>query len=300
MKRKPVFFYMKIMLAILLTAAFLAALYVYLVYNGYCQLNHPSRAKYPVRGIDVSHYQGDIDWNVLSQEDISFAYIKATEGSSHVDSRFEENWKSAGATSLAVGAYHFFSFDSPGENQAENYIQCLTQALTPDNGLGTEGSVQYSSPMQNTAFSMLPPAVDVEYYGDKKNSPPDPETVRTSLQNYLDLVESHFQKTPVIYSTEEVWERYLKGYFDEYPLWIRNVVRPPKKDAGWTFWQYSNRTRLTGYSGEEEYIDMNVFRGSLKEWENWKCRMIPTYPQPAASTHPVSNNVRRHRIPCGS
>lgn len=263
MKHKSTVFYIKIILALLMSAALLASFYIYLVYNGYCQLNHPSKTKYPVRGVDVSHYQGDIDWNVLSQENIRFAYIKATEGSSHVDNRFAKNWQAARETDLAVGAYHFFSFDSPGESQAANFIQCVEQATV------SERSTQAETAEQTAVLSMLPPVVDVEYYGDKKINPPVPEAVQTELQTFLNLIEDHYGKTPVIYSTEEVWDRYLKGHFDSYPLWIRNVYTYPANDADWTFWQYSNRHRLQGYSGEEVYIDMNVFCGSLEEWNRW-------------------------------
>lgn len=66
-----------------------------------------------------------------------------------------------------------------------------------------------------------------------------------------------------------VWEAYLKGYYDEYPLWIRNVFTKPGSDIDWMFWQYTNRGRLEGYWGEEQYIDINVFRGDEDDWEKF-------------------------------
>ncbi len=223
-----------------------AVLYVYAVYNGYLLLNNPSKAKYPVRGVDVAHYQGDIDWPVLAQEDIQFAYIKATEGSSHIDRLFAENWEQARKTDLEVGAYHFFSFDSSGLTQAENFINCVGE--DPD---------------------MMAPVVDVEYYADKKVNPPSADSVRKELSLMLNELQEHYGKVPVIYSTEDVWEIYLKGYFDEYPLWIRNVFTKPRNDADWVFWQYTNRGRLDGYQGVEQYIDINVFYGSETEWQDY-------------------------------
>lgn len=104
----------------------------WLVYTGRIRLNHPSPEKYPVRGVDVSHYQGAIDWQVLSAQSIQFAYIKATEGSSLVDEYFAQNWQDAHRTALYVGAYHFFSFDSPGQSQAENFIRTVPET---DNAL---------------------------------------------------------------------------------------------------------------------------------------------------------------------
>ena len=104
--------------ALLLLLGILAAL----VWNGVILLNYPSVEKYPVRGVDVSAYQGEIDWDTLALQGISFAYIKATEGSSFVDKCFDYNYAQAKKTGLRVGAYHFFSFDSGGDTQAENFI----------------------------------------------------------------------------------------------------------------------------------------------------------------------------------
>lgn len=221
--------------------------YSYAVYNGFILLNNPSGTRYPVRGVDVSHYQGEIDWPVLSQENIDFAYIKATEGSSHVDDKFAENWAQAKQTRLIIGAYHFFSFDSPGETQAANFISQVERL----NGA-------------------LPPVIDVEYYGDKKNHPPDADALRRELQVMLDRLEDHYGRPPVIYATEDVWELYLAGHFDAYPLWIRNVLSKPRIKEPWLMWQFTNRARLDGYSGEETFIDVNVFRGSRDEWDVWR------------------------------
>lgn len=231
---------------IVLAAVLGASGYAYCIFHGYLLLNNPSRHRYPVVGADLSHYQGTVDWEVLSKEEIRFVYIKATEGSSHVDSRFTENWKQAGKTDLLVGAYHFFSFDSPGETQAVNFITSV-----------------------GIRSGMLPPVVDVEYYADKKENPPAPEAVRDQLGKMLVKLEEYYGTAPVIYSTEEVWNRYLKGYFDRYPLWIRNVYTKPAIREPWTFWQYTNRARLDGYTGEEEFIDLNVFHGSEEQWKKW-------------------------------
>lgn len=74
-----------------------------------------------------------------------------------------------------------------------------------------------------------------------------------------------------IYSTYQVYHRYIKGAFDKYPLWLRNVYYLPNLDgnAGWTFWQYTDTAELDGYEGEEKHIDKNVFNGSKQELENW-------------------------------
>lgn len=210
--------------------------------------NHLFIAPYSVRGVDVSHYQGIIDWNSIEAQDVSFAFIKATEGSSYVDDCFSQNWKHVSHTSILTGAYHFFSFDSAPSTQASLYIE-------------TVGSL----------LGKLPPVIDVEYYGDKEDSPPDKDTVTASLQELLDILEEHYHVKPIIYTTYSVYDRYIKGIFDDYPLWIRNVYYTPNLDIGnrWTFWQYSDMGKLDGYMGDEPFIDLNVFRGTREELQKY-------------------------------
>ncbi|MBQ8828416.1 MAG: glycoside hydrolase family 25 protein, partial [Clostridia bacterium] len=225
-----------------------AAVFVLLIWNGVILLNNPSDDDYPVRGIDVSHYQGEIDWQTLSSQELSFTFIKATEGSSYVDECFAYNFAEAQKCGIAVGAYHFFSFDSPGETQAENFI----------------GHV---APFEG----MLPPVIDLEFYGDNVKNPPDRELVSVELEALIDALEAYYRLKPIIYTTEKAYEIYLSGEYDEYDIWIRDVVAKPKLSDGreWTFWQYTNRETLDGYKGEEKYIDVNVFNGSEVEFEKY-------------------------------
>lgn len=217
----------------------------YSVWNGYIILNGFSARKYSVKGVDVSAYQGQIDWQQLASENISFAFIKATEGSTFVDKKFLYNFAEAQKTDLAVGAYHFFSYDSPGKTQAENFIH----TVEPYEG-------------------MLPPMIDLEFYGDKELNLPTREYVDEQLQDMLQVLENHYGQKPIIYATEKSYLLYLSGDYEEYDIWIRNVVKKPKIDdqRNWTFWQYTNREKLVGYHGTEEYIDMNVFYGSAQEF----------------------------------
>lgn len=201
-------------------------------------------AKYELDGIDVSHYQGDIDWEKIKEQGIDFAFIKATEGSSYVDQCFDGNWNEAGRTSIMLGAYHFFSFDSDGKEQAEHFID-------------TVGELS----------GKLAPVIDVEYYGDKEKDPPNKEVVQAQLAVMLDLLEEHYHVKPIIYTTYKAYRDFIKGEFEEYPLWIRNVYYPPVF-IKWTFWQYTDRAVLDGYKGTEKYIDRNVFVGSQEELES--------------------------------
>lgn len=219
-----------------------------LVYNGTILLNNPSRRQYPVRGVDVSHWQGDIQWDVLAQQDISFAFIKATEGSSYVDDCFARNWIAAQQTGLRVGAYHFFSFDSAGETQARNFIRNVD------------------------AFpGMLPPVIDLEFYGDKAIHPPEAASVRRELDAMIALLEAHYGMEPIIYATNASYKLYLQDAYEHCGIWIRSVFAPPRMPDGraWTFWQYTDRERLPGYSGDEPFIDMNVFCGTREEFSRF-------------------------------
>lgn len=240
----------KIKLSIIITAglAVVIASFACLFYFGIFLFNNPSYEEYPVRGVDISSYQGEIDWDTLSNQGIHFAFIKATEGSSFIDNNFKKNFSNALTTELHIGAYHFFSFDSPGKTQAENFINTVPT---------------------NTA--QLPPVVDFEFYGDNEKNPPNEEKTRDELNVLLNELENYYGKKPIIYATEKSYDMYLSGYYTLYNIWIRNVVTNPKElnDQTWTFWQYTNRARLDGYSGKEKYIDMNVFNGTVEEFNKY-------------------------------
>lgn len=233
-----------------------------LIWNGVFILNDVYADDYDIKGVDVSSYQGKIDWDVLSSQNISFAYIKATEGSSFVDKNFAFNFEEAQKTSLAVGAYHFFSYDSEGKTQAENFIN----TVAPFEG-------------------MLPPVIDLEFYGDKDKYPPNREDVEKQLKTMLLLLEEHYGLKPVIYATERSYQLYLSNDYKEYDIWIRNIISRPELSDGraWTFWQYTNREKLDGYNGEEKYIDVNVFNGSLDEYTSY-----------------LENNTYKTAVPDGS
>ncbi len=189
-------------------------------------------------GVDVSSYQADIDMEELKAQNIQFIYIKASEGSETKDPRFAENWEKAKKAGLLSGAYHFFSYDSEGITQAENFIEAVGPDLT----------------------GRLLPAVDVEYYGDKEQNPPEKEDVVRELRIYLERIEKEYGVKPLIYTRTDIYDQYLKGEFDEYKKWISSLYQP----LSWTYrddwhiWQYLNRGELKGYTGGEKYIDLNI------------------------------------------
>ncbi len=194
---------------------------------------------YPVRGVDVSHYQGDISWDILSEQ-ISFAFIKATEGSSHVDKKFDYNWEEAQKTNLKIGAYHFMSFESSGETQAKNFINNVPKVK-----------------------GMLPPVIDLEYYGEFLYIHPSKYTVDKILRPLIDTLESHYNMKPIIYTNKSCYNSYIKDTYDN-DIWLSDLSLPDSlpDNKPWEFLQYTFDGKLDGYSGYMPNIDLNVYNGS--------------------------------------
>lgn len=198
---------------------------------------------YPVRGVDISHYQGDVDWPTLADQNLAFAFIKATEGSSHVDSKFEYNWEEAHKTHLKVGAYHFMSFETSAKKQAANFIKNVPK---------TRG--------------MLPPVVDVELYGDFIKTHPSEDTVKEILMPLLEILEEHYGQKPIIYTSTAVYKQYIQDNYDN-DIWIADLSFPETLPDGkqWKFLQYSFNGKLKGYTGYLPHLDLNVYYGS--KWD---------------------------------
>ncbi len=239
---------LKIALIALLIVAIICIAFLTLILTKTIKINNPDEGKYPVKGVDVSAYQGEIDWQVLAQQDIQFAFIKATEGSSFVDEKFKYNYEQAQKTDLRIGAYHFFSYDSSGKTQAENFIANVPK---------TE--------------NMLPPVIDVEFYGDKEQNPPDADITRQELDTMVQIIAEHYELEPIIYATQKAYRLYIKDHYHNNDIWIRNVYIPPIlfDDTGWVFWQYTDTAELEGYKGEEQYIDINVFNGTNEQFDEY-------------------------------
>ncbi|MCW5716163.1 MAG: glycoside hydrolase family 25 protein [Bauldia sp.] len=202
----------------------------YLAYRNY----EPDRVRFPVRGIDVSHHQGEIDWARVAADDVAFVFMKATEGGDHRDREFARNLDGALEAGLAVGAYHFFTFCRPGADQAANFL-----ATVPD------------------GMTTLPPVVDLEYGGNCDRRPTGAE-LRAELDAFLAPVESRFGREVLYYATEA----FLADYGDaiaERPLWRRSIAWEPG-NADWVVWQYHNAGTVDGVAGP---VDLNVLKKGI-------------------------------------
>ncbi len=201
---------------------------------------------FPVQGIDVSKYQETIDWPAVRTAGKTFAWIKATEGGDRVDDRFHENFAAAKAAGLARGAYHFYYFCRPVEDQVAWFIANVP--ADPD---------------------ALPPVLDMEW---NHQSPtcrlqPDRDTIHRDMRTWLTAVEKHYGKRPVIYTTVDFHRDRLQGAFSDYHIWVRSVAGHPTVRYGarkWHFWQHTATGRVAGIRGD---VDRNVFYGSRADWQ---------------------------------
>jgi lysozyme len=190
-----------------------------------------------VEGVDVSHHQGAIDWRALARTDIRFAYLKATEGASHVDTRFSINWREAKAAGLHRGAYHFFTRCRSGVEQARHFIA--------------------SVPREPGA---LPPAVDMEHMGPCRDGPTYDDVV-SEMNAFMAALEAHYGVRPIIYTTREFHDAFLQDVRGE-RFWLRSLFAPPSyRSSEWIIWQHHNKARRPGAQGP---IDLNLFRGDEK------------------------------------
>jgi lysozyme len=182
-------------------------------------------------GIDVSAYQGRIDWRRVAGQQVSFAYIKASEGGDFVDRRFAANWSGAGRAGVPHGAYHFFSLCTPGLAQARNFLRVV--------------------PAQP---GELAPALDLELSGNCSRRPAR-RGVETQLKDYLHAVQHAMRQAVVIYLGDDFARWYHLPLLYRHPLWLRSILRRPP--PGWIIWQVDGFAHIPGISGR---VDLDVGR----------------------------------------
>ena len=199
---------------------------------------------HPVHGIDVSRFQTVIDWQTARENGVNFAFIKATEGGDMVDPMFRDHWRGAGRAGVARGAYHFFYHCRPAAEQAAFFIRTVPRG------------------------GDLPPVLDMEWtpFSPTCTVRRSPEVIRSEARIFLQLVEAHYGRRPVIYSTVDFYRENELWRVGNYPFWLRSVAAHPDEVYGgrhWTFWQYTSTGLIPGIAGE---VDINVFEGSPAEW----------------------------------
>jgi len=209
--------------------------------------NYPKPDDYPIHGIDVSKYQGDIDWGAVAGSGVRFAYIKATEGGDHKDEKFDQNWAAAKAAGIARGAYHFVYWCRPPSEEV--------------------GWFEQNVPVEDGA---LPPVLDVEATPESRTCKRhlDQESAIADMRVMLEEMERHYGRRPVIYTSVDFYEAILSdGAFSDYPIWVRSTKHHPSVRYGarkWHFWQYQSDAYIPGINVK---VDRNAFYGGNDQWQ---------------------------------
>lgn len=187
-------------------------------------------------GIDVSHYQGDINWSTVERSGINFAYVKATGGETYKDPKFDKNWYLIRTTKVHRGAYHFFFAHDNPKTQAEHFLKTIGELREYD----------------------LPPMLDIEVSDHKSY-----KIVEERALIWLQEVEKATKRIPIIYTNSSFGSEVLtQEKFSRYPLWIAEYgkeikeIPSPWKHSGWTIWQHSMKGEINGING---HVDLNRF-----------------------------------------
>ncbi len=207
-------------------------------------------------GIDVSHYQKDIQWEQLVKDSvphpIRFVIVKATQGKTMVDSKFNHNWDSALKHKLQIGAYHFYRYKDDPLEQAANYIRNVPI---------TKGQ--------------LLPIVDVELDCKGCTTPGIPtDQMIANLKKYIAAIEAHYKVKPIIYTYQGFYRTYLQGHFPDYYYWM--ALYSNKPPLGWVssgnsdalkepkiaLWQFTDSGKVPGIAGS---VDMSFLIGKLED-----------------------------------
>ena len=201
-----------------------------------------------IPGVDVSHWQVEIDWSEAKRAGVKFAFLKATEfpdkkTTLYIDERLYENIQGCAANGIYWSAYHFFRTHIDPIIQAQVFVETVGE------------------------FTSLPPVLDLEVAGSKG------EKLNLKVRQFLDEVERLTNRKPIIYTSGGFWRSYMMyekrvhaDWAREYPLWMAQYTTlwptPLYPWAGWDFWQYSDKGTLPGF---KTHMDLNWFNGSEEE-----------------------------------
>jgi len=193
-----------------------------------------------VIGIDVSEFQGKVDWDeveILEEKyPVKFVFIRATAGNDRVDGQFKRNWGAAKENKILRGAYHYYRPNENSIEQANLFIKTV--------------KLQKGD---------LPPVLDIEKL--PKNQPLD--SLKKGLKRWLNKVEKHYQVRPIIYTGESYYDDFLKEEFGEYLFWIANYnFYREKIEDDWLFWQFTEKASLPGI---KHRVDVNIYNGDLEQ-----------------------------------
>jgi lysozyme len=203
-----------------------------------------SMTKPSLVGVDVSHYQGLVEWNLVAKHGVAFAFIKATQGERTVDGQYTQNWQSSKKAGLLRGVYHYFDPSIDALKQANHFITTT-----------------------NKDFGELPPVVDIEAFED--NNAVD---IIHALKIYLTKIEKVAGCRPIIYTTHGFWNSLNSNGFSQYPLWLADYAKQaqlPKGWKKWLFWQFKSQGVVPGING---HVDLSYFSEGKHTLEKLACK----------------------------
>jgi lysozyme len=191
-----------------------------------------------VQGIDVSHFQGVVDWQQVAKAGMSFAFAKATEGITYVDPQFSTNWAGIKAAGLVRGAYHFFEANDDATAQAQHFL--ATVKLAPGD---------------------LPPVLDIETTAGVSD-----EQIWSGVSTRIQVVEQATGRQPILYTAPGFWNSHAPDLtLTRYPLWLADYAAQallPHGWSSWLFWQHSQSGSVAGVTGA---VDLDLFSGTLQQ-----------------------------------
>ena len=191
-------------------------------------------------GLDVSEFQGEIDWELTKTLENSYAldfvFIRATAGMDKVDRKFDYNWLEAKNNKLIRGAYHYYRPNENSIDQANFFIKTV-QLHKGD----------------------LPPVLDIEKLPKNQSM----KNLKLGLNRWLRVVEAHYKVKPIIYTGEKYYNDFLKDDFKDYLFWIANYnFYREKIGDDWLFWQFTEKATVSGIKGN---VDVNIYNGDLEQ-----------------------------------
>ncbi len=223
-------------------------------------------------GIDVSHWQGNIDWQKVALADVRFVFIRATNGESGTDRQFTNNWQGAEAVGLLRGVYHYYRPDQDPVAQANHMIDVA----------GTDAELPY--------------VLDLEERDGIR------DTLRDDGQRFLERVFVNDTGTTEIYTSPAFWSEKMRPapWAAAYDLWIANYTSAPEPIVPapweqWTFWQYTDSGDGLATGAESLGLDLNRFAGSLEDLHTYVGLQPPSTdetPSSETTTDSASDRVR--------
>ena len=193
-------------------------------------------------GIDVSHFQGTVNWAEVAASGVVFAFAKATDGITYLDPQFSVNWPAMKNAGLLRGAYHFYEPEDDPVSQAQHFLSNVTLE-TGD----------------------LPPVLDVEITGGVSS-----EELWSGVATWLQTVQTATGRQPLIYTAPGFWNDNSPNLaLATYPLWLADYASQPTLPNGWTTWHFWQHSQTGTVPGVSTSVDLDLFNGTLLQLQEW-------------------------------